>query len=144
VSRRPAGAALVLVLLTLLFAARTAGQALVAFLDVGWLPAMDRWYSGLLPYPVLLPVQLAILAVQAVVDRDVWRGHGRFARPRPRTGRRLQRLAVAYALAMLLRLALTGTHAIPVVFHWILAAYLFTLGLTWRRRERMAGCQPDS
>jgi hypothetical protein len=133
VSRRPSGPALLLTLLTVLFAARVAGQALVAFLGVAWLPAMERWYSGLLPYPALLPVQLVILAGQAAIDRDLWRGRGFFAQARPRGGGRLQWLAAVYALAMAVRLAVTGSHLIPVAFHWILAAYLFVLGRFYRR-----------
>ena len=35
-----------------LFVLRVTGQALVAFLEVGFLPPMSEWYSGLLPYPV--------------------------------------------------------------------------------------------
>ncbi len=125
-------AAFVLVALTGLFAARVLGQVLVAFLGVGWLPPMEAWYSGLLPYPILLPVQVCILIVQVAIDRDVWRGHGFFARLTPRAGRRLQWFATIYALAMLLRLVVTGSHPIPVTFHWVLAAFIFTLG-------RMAG-----
>ena len=132
--RRPA-TALVLISLTALFGARVIGQALVAFLGVTWLPPMDAWYSGLLPYPILLPIQVLILVAQGVIDRDVWRGQGFFARPRPRGGRRLQWVAGAYAAAMLIRLAVTGSHPIPVAFHWILAAYLFTLGRLQRRGD---------
>ena len=69
-------AAVMLVALTLLFALRVAGQALVAFFDVGWLPPMEAWYSGLLPYPILLPTQLAILAVQVTLDGCMWRRGG--------------------------------------------------------------------
>jgi hypothetical protein len=136
VRRRPSVSALVLTALTVLFAARVLGQALVAFVGVPWLPPMDAWYSGLLPYPVLLPMQIVILGLQAAIDRDVWRGHGVFARPSARTGRRLRWLACAYALAMLARLLVTGTHLIPVVFHWVLAAYLLTLGATSTRGAR--------
>ncbi|PYO37218.1 MAG: hypothetical protein DMD86_03345 [Candidatus Rokuibacteriota bacterium] len=57
------GHAQALVALTALFAARVLGQALVAFLDVPLLPPMSAWYSGLLPYPILLPTQLLILYV---------------------------------------------------------------------------------
>jgi len=42
--------------LTALFAARVLGQALVALLDFPLLPPMSAWYSGLLPYPILLRV----------------------------------------------------------------------------------------
>jgi hypothetical protein len=45
---RPRTYGLLLSLLAGLFLARVAGQALVAFLDVSWLPPTDAWYSGLL------------------------------------------------------------------------------------------------
>jgi hypothetical protein len=128
VTRPARPAAFVLVAVTGLFAVRVLGQVLVAFLGVGWLPPMEAWYSGLLPYPILLPVQVCILIVQVAIDRDVWRGHGFFARLTPPAGRRLQWCATIYALAMLLRLVVTGSHPIPVTFHWVLAAYIFTLG----------------
>jgi hypothetical protein len=104
-----------LLVLTALFLARVVGQALVALLGVGWLPPTESWYSGLLPYPLLLPVQVLILIAQGVIGRDVWRGQGFFARYRPRAGGRLQWLAVAYALAMLIRLVVTRSHPIPAV-----------------------------
>lgn len=134
--RRPASAsrsAVVLCVLTALFAARVLGQALVAFLAVPWLPPMEAWFSGLVRYPVLLTIQVVILVVQAVIDRDVWRGHGFFACRRPRTGRWLQWLACAYALSMIVRYVVTRTHLIPIVFHWVLAVYLFTLGQMMRQ-----------
>ena len=134
VTRPARPAALVLAALTVLFGARVIGQVLVAFVGVAWLPPMEAWYSGLLPYPILLPTQVCILAVQAAIDLDVWRGRGFFARLRPRAGRRLRWLAVIYALAMLIRLVVTGSHPIPVTFHWVLAAYLFTLGRIADRR----------
>jgi hypothetical protein len=94
---------------------------------------MDAWFSGLLPYPVLLPIQLVILLVQAVIDRDVGRGRGFFALPRPRAGRALQWFASVYALSMVVRYVVTRSHPIPIVFHWVLAAYLFTLGRVMRQ-----------
>jgi hypothetical protein len=139
--RRPA-TALILITLTALFGARVIGQALVAFFGVTWLPPMEAWYSGLLPYPILLPLQVLILVAQSVIDHDVWRGRGFFARPRPRGGRRLQWLAAAYAAAMLIRLAVTGSHPIPIAFHWVLAAYLFTLGGMQRRGGASIGAAP--
>ena len=99
---------------------------------------MESWYSGLLPYPLLLPAQIAILIVQAVVTRDVWRERGFFARSRPRAGRFLQGFSYVYALAMLIRILALRTHLIPVTFHWVLAAWLFTLGRYWRGRAAAA------
>ena len=144
--------ALALSVLTAAFAARVAGQALVAFFGVHWLPAMDAWLSGLLPYPVLLPVQLAILVAQFRIDRDLWRGRGFFARRRPGASRALQWFACVYALSMVVRFAITRSHAIPVVFHWVLAAYLFLLGRLMvrsgsssaSRRETPASPEPGS
>jgi hypothetical protein len=127
VNRRVSGVGLILLALTVLFFLRVAGQALVAFLGVSWLPAMEKWYSGLLPYPVLFPTQIAILMIQGVIDVAVWRGHPVFATPRPRVACVLRRLSYLYALAMVARFAITRSHPIPIVFHWILAAYLFTL-----------------
>ena len=55
------------------------GQALVAFLNVGFLPPMAEWYSGLMPYSALLPTQLLILAAQLKIGVDIQRGWGFFA-----------------------------------------------------------------
>jgi hypothetical protein len=44
--------ALVWTLFTLLVL-RVGGQALVAFFDLPFLPAMQAWYSGLVPYEYL-------------------------------------------------------------------------------------------
>jgi len=95
---------------------------------------MSAWYSGLLPYPVPLPVQILILGAQLTIDWQVWRDAGFFARPRPRVGRTLRGFSYVYALAMLVRWLVTRTHGIPIAFHWVLAAYLFTLGGFYARR----------
>lgn len=135
--------AIVLTLLTLLFLARVAGQALVAFLGVTWLPPMDAWFSGYLPYPALLPAQVLILIVQATIDVQVWRGTGYFARRSPRAGRALRRFSYVYALAMAIRLVVTGgAHVVPIVAHWVLAAYLFTLGSHYARGGARARVTP--
>jgi hypothetical protein len=119
------------------FMLRVLGQALVAFFRVDFLPPMHQWQSGLIPYALLLPIQLMILGLQAKISVDIWRGAGRLARCRPRGGRFLLSLSVVYFLAMVVRYALTMylhpdrrwfTGTIPIVFHWVLAAYLFLLG----------------
>jgi hypothetical protein len=133
----------VLTALTALFLARVAGQALVAFAGISWLPPMEAWYSGLLPYPLLLPTQILILGVQLVIDRQVWRAAGFFAAPHSRLGRALRRFSYVYALAMLVRWILTRAHGIPIAFHWVLAAYVFTLGhlLARERAERSVSAE---
>jgi len=84
------GHAWALVALTVLFSARALGQALVAFLDVTLLSPMSAWYSGLLPYQILPPAQLLILAVQLRIDADVWRARGFAFMARRRPGLALQ------------------------------------------------------
>ena len=53
--------------LLVLFILRVLGQALVAFADVRFLPPMEAWYSGLMPYEYLLPSQIAIIGVMGVL-----------------------------------------------------------------------------
>ncbi len=135
--------ALILTGLTGLFCLRVAGQALVAFLGVGFLPPMEQWYSGLMPYPILLPTQLAMIVVMVVIARDVARGSGMFSVPRRRAGPVLIGLSCLYALSMVVRYAVTMTlyperrwlgHTIPIWFHFVLAAFVYTLGRYHRDR----------
>ena len=122
-----------------LFAARVLGQAMVAFLDVGWLPPMPRWYSGLMPYGYLLPSQLAILAVMTKACVDFTRGRGFFVRPKRFFAGAWLWFGWVYLAVMLARLPLQlvfkpDAPLIPVFFHWVLAAFVIALGL-WHRRQ---------
>lgn len=128
---------LVLLALTTLFVLRVAGQALVAFGDVTFLPPFERWHSGLIPYPILLSVQLVMIAVMLAIVRDFARGTGFFVNLGPTTGKLLVRFSYLYAFAMVLRYIwtmtlhpelrwLTGT--IPIWFHFVLAAFIYLLG----------------
>ena len=127
--------------LAALFMARVAGQAAVAFFHVGFLPPMQEWYSGLLPYPLLLPVQLAILAFQFEVSRELWVGRGRLVVPRPRLGTFLKWFSLVYFVGMLTRYIITMAlfperrwfgGSIPIFLHWVLAAYLYLLSRYYR------------
>ncbi len=121
---------------------RVLGQGLVAFFHVDFLPPMDAWYSGLIPYPMLLSIQIAILAVQARVSRDLWRSSGYFAVRRPRAGGWLCRFSYLYFAVILARFFLTSTHRIPIFFHWVLAAYVFLLGRVFARPPEPAAQRP--
>jgi hypothetical protein len=124
--------------LSLLFLARVLGQVLVA-LGYGWfLPPMPEWYSGLMPYPLLLPTQIIILGVMAWLNRNALRASGIFARPHPRAARWFLGISVVYALGMVVRYFVSGQlhperrfwppGSIPIVFHLVLASYLYLLG----------------
>lgn len=142
---RPALAAYaaLLWLLLILFCLRVAGQILVAFFGVTWLPPMAAWQSGLLPYPWLLASQAVIIVLFAKVCVDFTRGHGVFALPNRRLGLALLWFSSLYLLAMLARYAVrmalypgerwTGG-SIPTFFHWVLAGFLLTVGAFHARR----------
>lgn len=127
----------ILALLTLLFFIRIAGQALVAFFDVAWLPAMAQWYSGLIPYPMLLVIQVAMLLVMIKICADICGASGFFAAHRPSWSRYLLAFSALYVATMALRYVLTMVYrpemrwyggTIPIVFHLVLAAFIFVLG----------------
>lgn len=122
-----------------LFALRVAGQFLVAFWDVSWLPPVPRWHSGLMPYYYLLASQVAILALMAKICADFTRGRGFFVRPRRLLAGPWLWFGWLYLAAMLLRLPLQLTlrpdgPLIPIFFHWVLAAFVILVGLWHRRR----------
>jgi hypothetical protein len=129
-----------------LFFLRVIGQVLVTRCKVKWLPAVEHWQSGLLPYPALLTAQAAILTTMGAIVRDIWRGKGRFARPRPRLGRWLRGFGIAYFSSMVVRYAVTMVmrpqwrwfgHTIPIIFHCILATWLLVYSSV------LAGDKPD-
>ena len=45
---------------------RVLGQVAVNLWEPSWLPPSSDWYSGLVPYPVLLPIQLIMLGLPAI------------------------------------------------------------------------------
>ena len=137
--------------LTMLFFLRVVGQALVAFFSVSWLPAMQQWFSGLIPYPVLLTIQIIMLVFMVKISMDIWLGTGRFATPRPFYPRFLVGFSAIYAGAMALRYVLTMIYwpemrwlggTIPIFFHFVLAAFLFTWGRYVSRRTLFARSHP--
>ena len=124
----------VLVACAALFALRVLGQLLVVVAAPHWLPPMEGWQSGLLPYPVLVASQAAILVGQLTVIRDVAAG----ASGPDTLGIGLLVLATVYALGMAYRTMRRhrsewphwwshGT--IPIVFHLVLATFLAAWGL---------------
>ena len=133
-SRFRQNCAIAMWLLLGLFVLRVVGQMLVAFLGVSFLPPMAEWYSGLLSYPILLPVQWIIVALFTVICIDLSRGRGAFARPNRRAGIVLAWVSVIYFASMIARYVITMTvhperrwfhDTIPIWFHMILASYLF-------------------
>ena len=122
-----------------LFVLRVAGQALVAFSGASWLPPMERWYSGLMPYEYLLPSQIALIMLMAKICSDFTRRRGFFVQPRRFFGVHWLWFGWVYLAVMLIRLPAQlllapGAPLIPIFFHWVLAAFVIAVGLWHRRR----------
>jgi hypothetical protein len=125
----------VLWLLTALFAARVAGQVLVARRAPSWLPPMVDW--NLVPYRYLFPIQLVILGVMVWIDVSFSASAGPPVERSEAFGWALVVFSALYAGAMVVRYVVRmrrrpaarwfgGT--IPMVFHVVLATYLYSLG----------------
>lgn len=128
--------AVALWLLLALFLLRVAGQLAVVAGVAPFLPPMEAWYSGLVPYGPLLVSQLVIVAVLAKVSTDVTRGTGYFAAHRGWIARQVRWFGWVYAATMLGRYGVTMAFfparrwtggIIPIVFHLVLAGYLLVL-----------------
>jgi hypothetical protein len=129
------------------FFLRVIGQMLVTWRKVRWLPAVEHWQSGLLPYPALVASQAAILGLMGTMVAGVWRGRGRFAQPHPRLGRWVRGFGLVYFTSMVIRYVVTMIvrpqwrwfgHTIPIIFHCILATYLFLYSGALTREARPA------
>jgi len=134
----------VLWICTGLFLVRVIGQVEVLLLEPEWLPPMSAFYSGLLPYPILLPLQIALLMLMSVLAARESPKSCSLA-PRSATGTRIVRaVAFVYFAIMAARLAwCVHTYGrdfylhggLPVAFHWVLALFLFV----WARARRTGG-----
>jgi len=121
-------------ILLALFVLRVLGQALVAFFDVGFLPPLEAWYSGLMPYEYLLPSQILIIAVMAKICLDFTRRRGFFFEPKRFFATAWLWFGTVYLAAMIARAIFLWDHPIPIFFHWVLAAFVIAVGHSHRRR----------
>jgi hypothetical protein len=131
----PGFAAPFLWLFSSLFLVRVLSQLFVRLRRPTWLPPTEEW--NLSPYQLLLPAQVAILALMTWIDIAFSLGRGPPVHPRPHLGEGVLVFAYAYAGVMavryLIRMARQPTErwfggTIPIVFHWALAAYLYVFG----------------
>jgi hypothetical protein len=124
-----------LLVFSVLFVFRVVGQVLVVLRAPAWLPPMHQWH--LMPYRLLLPIQIAFIALMVVIIVSLFRGSGPFAAANPGLGRFLTGFSFLYAAVMAVRYVVRMHRrpgerwfggAIPIVFHFVLAAFLFTWG----------------
>ena len=121
--------------LLVLFLCRVVGQILAATTAPSWLPPMARWYSGLMPYRWLLPTQIVFLAVMTAMTLGVYRGAPPLGTLSANAGGWIVWASYVYALGMVvrsIRYALATPERrgvlIPIVFHFVLAGFLFAYG----------------
>ena len=124
-------------ILLVLFLVRVVGQIVAATLAPAWLPPMARWYSGLLPYRYLLPTQIVFLVVMTVMTLQVGADAVTLGTHRRSSllGDAIVWASYVYALGMVIR-SVRYVRAprerrgvlIPIVFHFVLAAFLFVYG----------------
>ena len=108
----------------------------MAFFDVRFLPPMEVWYSGLMPYEYLLPSQIVLIAVMAKICVDFTRARGLFFETNRFFATPWLWFGYLYLVAMLARAIFLWDRPIPIVYHWLLAAFVITVGLSHRRRLR--------
>ena len=115
----------------------------MAIVDIDSLPPFEQWYSGLLPYSVLLPIQILIIGVMSKIVLDFVRGAGFFVAPKPRAAIFIKWFSYVYFLSMVARYIITMTlypelrwftGTIPIWFHMVLAAFLYTFSHYHLRR----------
>ena len=128
-------AAWFLLLFTVLFVVRVVGQVAVVLWAPRWLAPMHHW--NLMPYRLLLPIQLVFVAVMAWLVHDFLQRGGVLVTPRPGFGEGVRWFSYAYAAGMAIRYAVRmGRRAeqrwfggtIPIAFHFVLAAFLYVFG----------------
>lgn len=145
VSQRAASAKYfpLLSLLLALFVLRVCGQLIVANFDVRFLPPMQQWQSGLLPYPVLVFFQVLIIALYGRICYEFNTGSGFFVQPNARLSKVLTVFGSLYFVAMIARYVVRMTMfpearwldgTLPIFFHLVLAGFILTVA----RYQRIA------
>jgi uncharacterized protein len=122
-----------------LFTVRVLAQLLALQVDMPLLPRFESWHSGLLPYPLLVFTQVAIIFW---LSRTAWIFTTGAIDPRFRFGIAMMALGGVYFAAMASRLLLGATvltdarwfaSPLPTVFHLVLASYIVLYGhFHWR------------
>jgi hypothetical protein len=126
---------LALSVLLALFVLRVLGQILAATAAPRWLPPMARWYSGVMPYRYLLPTQIVFVIAMTAIIVQVATESAPLGAGSHAAGGWLIWASYLYAFAMAVRgvryaLATPERRGvlIPIIFHFVLAAFLCVWG----------------
>lgn len=118
--------------LTVLLFGRVIGQLVVYFRAPKFLPPMEQWQSGLVPYWFLVFVQCIVLWLMASISVDFTRASGFWVEPHPLLGVIVLWWSYLYFAAMVVRYVarmrcrpdqrwLGGS--IPIIFHGLVAVF---------------------
>lgn len=125
-----------------LFCLRVLAQFMQKALPVEWIPGFEAWHSGVMPYSLLLAVQLALIGWMSYVLHK--------ARKRTLRARRWKyRFCLVFGSAYFAFMAfrwiagmtfLAGdpwfSRTIPAFFHLVIAGFILLLGVHIRRHKR--------
>lgn len=117
------------------FFLRVFGQAMAAIYKPRWLPPMREWYSGIIPYGILLPAQLLVLQLMTILAYDFTRAEGALYVTSSRAI--VAGVSTIYAAVIAVRTVLRlvrvplrpwyGGRTLPIILHWVLAFFLFLI-----------------
>lgn len=126
--------------LQLLFFIRVIAQLQALIISPPWLPAFEHWQSGLVPYYLLLPIQIIILMVMTIASYNAATCRGVFYVTSPKAKKVLTIIAALYAFSMVIRFIVRSIlypdaawfekGNIPTFFHFILASYIYMTTLS--------------
>lgn len=117
-----------------LFVLRVLAQLIQALHPVSFLPPFQAWHGAVLPYPILVASQVAVMLVLACV---LWRVRTDAISPSPWKHRTCFTLGGLYFAFMAFRLfaglTLLADHpwyskSLPAFFHVVLATFILMLG----------------
>ena len=144
VEPKPQKYAIVMWILLGLFCLRVSGQLLITIVDIPFLPPLEKWDSGLLPYPLLFTIQIAVIMLMTKITLDFTFGTGLFVSSRFNFYK-ARILGYIYLGVMILRYVIRMIQfpderwfggVIPIMFHWVLASFVILFGLYhWHKQK---------
>jgi len=127
--------AIILFVLSFVFAVRVAGQAVQRWFPQSFLPPFDAFQGSNLPYWLLLSIQICLLAMMFMMS---WRIGRHTLLRRGRTGRLLAWTGGIYMFGSILRILIGIAFPdagvwfkawIPAFFHLVLAGFILVIAL---------------
>ena len=124
--------------ITIVFLGRVLAQVFVGIYSPSYLPKMEMWYSGLMPYPILLTYQVFIYTCMIIFNFCLYMERGPlFLVLNDKTSIYYIYFGAVYFLLMILRFVIHKIKepdiiwprgSIPIFFHFFLAIYIILLG----------------